>query len=271
MGSPILLRGLDDTGAEPEIDTDVESTFGSGGYAARDTVAPWAHTGPVRGEPALDAEPRSPKGRRTRARLLDAGKAVFERDGFLQARISDIAAEANVSHGAFYHYFESKESLFVEVATVVEAALITLGDAPPHGGRISAIDRVRAANRSYLEAYQKEARIMRVIEEVARYNPDVRQIRETRGHHYAERVEAGIARLQAEGHADPRIDPVYAARALGGMVARFAEYLFVESIPLDLDTGVEQLTVLWSNALGLEERRSKRKLVRPVLVEVSHA
>src|SRR5580698_7583907 len=57
----------------------------------------------------VDVEPRSAKGRRTRARLLEAAKAVFERDGFLAARISDIAAEAEVSHGSFYHYFDSKE------------------------------------------------------------------------------------------------------------------------------------------------------------------
>src|SRR5579872_2358081 len=63
----------------------------------------------------VTTETRSAKGRRTRARLLEAGKAVFERDGFLRARISDISAEAQVSHGSFYHYFDSKESLFQEI------------------------------------------------------------------------------------------------------------------------------------------------------------
>jgi AcrR family transcriptional regulator len=52
--------------------------------------------------------PRSRKGTETRARLLDAAKQVFEEDGFLEARISDIAERANLSHGSFYHYFESK-------------------------------------------------------------------------------------------------------------------------------------------------------------------
>ena len=35
--------------------------------------------------------PRSQKGVRTRARLIDAARVVFERDGFLTARIADIA------------------------------------------------------------------------------------------------------------------------------------------------------------------------------------
>ena len=64
--------------------------------------------------------PRSRKGIETRARLVDAAKEVFERDGFLDARISDIAEKAGLSHGSFYHYFESKEEVFREVAAEVE-------------------------------------------------------------------------------------------------------------------------------------------------------
>ena len=66
--------------------------------------------------PALANEkpsgPRSRKGVETRARLLTAAKEVFERDGFLDARISDIVERAGLSHGSFYHYFESKEEVF---------------------------------------------------------------------------------------------------------------------------------------------------------------
>ena len=126
----------------------------------------------------MDTEPRSAKGRRTRARLLTAGKAVFERDGFLQARITDIAAEAEVSHGSFYHYFDSKESLFREIAEEVEVRLVSMDDIPHQVGHDSGpVDRIRAANRSYLTAYKKEARIMRVIEEVSRYDETVRGVR----------------------------------------------------------------------------------------------
>ena len=67
--------------------------------------------------------PRSRKGVETRARLLAAAKEVFEQDGFLDARISDIAERAGLSHGSFYHYFESKEEVFREVAAEVEQRL----------------------------------------------------------------------------------------------------------------------------------------------------
>ena len=64
--------------------------------------------------------PRSRKGVETRARLVAPAKEIFERDGFLDARISDIAERAGLSHGSFYHYFESKEEVFREVAAEVD-------------------------------------------------------------------------------------------------------------------------------------------------------
>ncbi|MEV5646769.1 TetR/AcrR family transcriptional regulator [Nocardia sp. NPDC052254] len=201
----------------------------------------------------MDAGPRSAKGRRTRARLLEGGKAVFERDGFLQARITDIANEADVSHGAFYHYFDSKESLFREIAEEVEVRLVSMDDIAQDGERRgSAVDRIRAANRSYLLAYRREAKIMRVIEEVSRYDDDVRSIRAKRDDLLGLRLESAVARLQEEGAADPRIDKRYAAMALGGMVARFAEMMFIGGWSYDLDPAVEQLTLLWANSLGLD-------------------
>jgi len=78
-------------------------------------------------EPAGEGEaqngPRSRKGVQTRARLLDAAKEIFEENGFLEARISDIAERAGLSHGAFYHYFDSKEQVFREVAETLDDQL----------------------------------------------------------------------------------------------------------------------------------------------------
>src|SRR6185503_2921760 len=62
---------------------------------------------------------RSSKSARTRERLVEAAKEIFEKDGFLDARISDIAARAGQSHGSFYYYFDSKEEIFREVAAAV--------------------------------------------------------------------------------------------------------------------------------------------------------
>src|SRR5262252_3220991 len=55
-----------------------------------------------------------------REALLVAARHVFARNGLAASRVSDIAAEAQVSQGLVYHYFPNKEALFAEI---VEGAL----------------------------------------------------------------------------------------------------------------------------------------------------
>jgi AcrR family transcriptional regulator len=203
--------------------------------------------------------PRSRKGVETRARLVQAAKTVFERDGFLEARISDIAKQAGLSHGSYYHYFDSKEQLFREVAALQEAQLT----APPEHGPgatptdTSPMERIRTANRRYLERYRDEARIMGVIEQVSRYDEQVNEVRMSRMKHFADRSEAAIRGWQAEGLVDVEVDAAIAADALGAMVARFAELWLVQGYrQYAFDEAVDQLTRLWANALGLRDEPS---------------
>ena len=206
----------------------------------------------------MPAAPRSRKGAETRARLLAAAKQVFEDDGFLEARISDIAERAGLSHGSFYHYFDSKEEVFREVADAQQEALsghavVDSGLLDASGGT-SVWDRLRASNRRYLEDYRDEARIMGVIEQVSRYAPQVQAVRTARQEHYLAKAEESIARLQKVGRADPALDPRLAALALTAMVGRFAELWLVQGgLECSFDEGVDALTTLCVNALGLRD------------------
>ncbi len=194
----------------------------------------------------------------TRARLVDAAKRVFEDHGFLEARISDIAERAGLSHGSFYHYFESKDEVFLEVAVAQEERLSThsvvdsgLLDRSVHA---NVWERVRESNFRYLSDYRDEARIMGVIEEVSRYNDRVRNVRFERFRHYCKRTESAVRRLQAQGLADSGLDAEIAAQALSAMVTRFAELWLVQGlIDCSFEDGVDQLTSLCINSLGLTD------------------
>lgn len=48
----------------------------------------------------------------TRENLLSAGLRVFSRRGYSSTRLEDIAEEADVTRGAIYHHFGSKENLY---------------------------------------------------------------------------------------------------------------------------------------------------------------
>jgi Transcriptional regulator len=51
--------------------------------------------------------------------ILQAALRVFARRGMVATKISDIASEAGMSHGLVYHYFKSKDEIFV---TLVQQA-----------------------------------------------------------------------------------------------------------------------------------------------------
>lgn len=219
----------------------------------------------------LDGEkpngPRSRKGVRTRARLVDAAKLVFEDAGFLEARISDIAERAGLSHGSFYHYFESKEEIFLEVAAAQEETFTR--DSVINSGLLEASpgttvrDRIGASVRSYLEDYRAEARIMGVIEQVSRYHEAVREVRHGRQQHYLAQAAESIHGLQQQGLADAGLDPFIAATALNAMVNRFAEMWLVQGVvDCTFDEGVEALTSLCVNALQLQDRPARRRRIK---------
>lgn len=196
--------------------------------------------------------PRSRKGTQTRARLLAAAKEVFEELGYFDARVSDIAARATLSQGSFYHYFDSKEQIFREVAAAVDDELSEpLGAVLDPSTAGTTDERLRRALRWTLERYRDEARMIGVISQVVRYDEHVSARRTDLHRRDAGRVSDSIRQMQLRGLADTRLDPAVAAHAIGGMVWRFAEAWLVEGfVDCDFDDAVEQLTVLITNALA---------------------
>jgi AcrR family transcriptional regulator len=194
--------------------------------------------------------PPTARGRRSRQALLDAAREVFARDGFADARITDIADAAGAAHGSFYRYFDSKEEIFVallrdlidELRPVWSESADELTD--PY-------ERLLRANRVYLETYRANQPIMIVWEQVATLNEHVEQLRRESNDKFAERIERAIVRWQSDGTADPAIEPKTAASALTGMLSNFAYRWSVREPDFDLDTAAEQLSLLWANALGL--------------------
>jgi AcrR family transcriptional regulator len=208
--------------------------------------------------PEKPSAPKSSKGIRTRERLVEAAKEIFEENGFLNARISDIAERAGQSHGSFYYYFQSKEEIFREVAAAVDQRLFApLQDVILADSTLPASQRIREAMRRHLESYRQEARIMGLIEHVARFDPEVNAMRLARHQRHTEQVANIIRQLQRRKRADPKLDPMIAAAALGSLSFRFAEMWMVHgAINTTLKHAVEQLTVIFMNAVRLKDHES---------------
>ncbi|NMH99078.1 TetR/AcrR family transcriptional regulator [Pseudonocardia acidicola] len=197
------------------------------------------------------------RARRTRALLLASAREVFERDGYVNARVADIAALAGVSHGTFYTYFSSRREVFRAVLSEVRADLndalaVPLGDA---GGRPDAatdfVRRVELSNRAFIQAYRRNRRMMALYEQAATIDPEVRAFRVEDRRAHVDRIARSIRRLQAAGLVDRSLDPRTAAAALASMVSNFCFHWLAMGEPFDDELGTTTLTRLWVRSLGL--------------------
>ncbi len=222
---------------------------------------------------AAKAAVATERGRRTRARLVEAAHRVFEHDGFLNARITDIARTANVAHGTFYTYFPSKEAIFQEVITEVRDDLLA-SEHPARTGRgqggAGPIERIEAANRTYLAGYRRNAKLLGLLEQVSTFNDDFRQMRLDMRRPFLIRAAQSIKGWQAEGRADPDLDPWYAASALCNMVDRFAYTWLVLGEYFEEDQAVETLTRLWVQAIQLRPAQAQPAHMQPAQVQPAH-
>ena len=59
---------------------------------------------------------------KTLKKILEAGKKEFLQKGFILASLRNIVRNAEVTTGAFYGYFKSKEELFDYLVSIYESA-----------------------------------------------------------------------------------------------------------------------------------------------------
>lgn len=195
--------------------------------------------------------PTTARGLRTRTALVEAARKVFERDGYLEARLTDITAEAKCSTGSFYTYFTSKEEILQAVIEAAQNDMLNPG--MPRLSEEEALPQavIRASNLAYFKAYKRNAKLMLILEQVAAIDPKFREVRRRRSQAFAQRNARSIASLQERGLADRSLDPVPTSRALSAMVSRMAYYTFCLGDDATIEQLVEVSTRLWANALQL--------------------
>ncbi|MFC9670752.1 MULTISPECIES: TetR/AcrR family transcriptional regulator [unclassified Streptomyces] len=201
--------------------------------------------------------PRSARGVRTRNALITAAREVFERDGYLDARITDISKAAHVASGSFYTYFNSKEEIFQALVEQVQEEMLH-----PHLRERTGITDTRklidASNREYLRAYKKNARLMALFEQVAQIDEKFMALRIERGNAFARRNAKLIQALQESGEADTSLDPLVTAHALSVMVSRMAYMVFVLGQRIPFERLVTTLNKIWENGLQLTASEPER-------------
>jgi AcrR family transcriptional regulator len=92
---------------------------------------------------------------RTRQSLIRSAAEVFERHGYVQARLSDICANAGVSVGALHFHFESKAALAstVEASAAVVLRQTAMGAQDPG---MNALQRLISTSQALAEQISRD-------------------------------------------------------------------------------------------------------------------
>ena len=101
---------------------------------------------------------------RTRAAIVEAGLACFDRHGIAGTTLQDIAREAGVTKGAVYHHFDGKRAILHELREQV--AIPLLDDADAHLLRrdeCPALERIERFMLAALDGIERDARKRRAL------------------------------------------------------------------------------------------------------------
>ncbi|MFV0309779.1 MAG: TetR/AcrR family transcriptional regulator [Desertimonas sp.] len=209
-------------------------------------------------EPPPERDPlTSRKGRVTRESLMVAARRVFERDGFLAARVADITKAAAVSHGTFYNYFDSRLDVFHQLMRQLHDDLIVAMRNAGGGGRSSAFVRIRNGNRAFVDFYRDNARFIAVLEQMATVDAHLARLRLDLRDRFVTANHRMMVELQAAGLADRRLDPFATGTALVSMVERMSFTWFVLGVPAPPEAA-DRLSLVWARAIRLPLRGVRR-------------
>jgi len=171
-----------------------------------------------------DAEPaagsRKAQAAQTEAALKDAARRVFARSGYLDAKITDITAEAGRSVGSFYKHFDGKEELLQALLTDWTAQAGAQLAGHEAGDDLSEEPALRARVAVYWHTYRAHLPEIRALGQAALVNPVfAEQVARTR-HAELQRMREHLERLAAAGFDLPG-DPAVLASAFNALLEGF--------------------------------------------------
>ena len=171
---------------------------------------------PERWAATIAAHASRAHGRRTLAKLLDAGLAELTAHGYHGARMARIARRAGTAHGTIYVYFSSKDDLLAAVHAEVDAELqpALLSLAPLRPGP-EGYAEIRGWMVGVCDVFQRHGAVMQAVaealsdEEASEAGQAALRSLGRTSSHIAERIRATGA---------PGLDPVIASLCIYALI-----------------------------------------------------
>jgi AcrR family transcriptional regulator len=206
-------------------------------------------------------EPKTPKGYRTQAKIMSAGRTVMARHGFLNSRIQDVATEAGCALGTVYTYFDDKADLLAALLQEVFPEMLEVSRRSVHRGDASTV--LYGIVHDYLSVYRRHRDLFELLAEATATDSRFRAYWFTVRGEFVVTMVKGFQTAQQSGELDLPGDPVLWASAIGGLVHNFAAVWYGmggerhDGIPfrdeVSVDEAAELLTRITLRSLFLQD------------------
>ena len=183
------------------------------------------------------------KNRDKHKRIINAATKIFAQKGFFQAKVADIAKEAQVADGTIYLYFENKDdiliSLFEEqmnrVLEDMKTQVLKEEDA------VKKIEKFAFNHLKLVELNKNVAEIIQV--ELRQSSKFMKEYKNEKFHEYLNLIGDIIKEGQGEGLFKADIIPGIAKRAFFGALDEMSRFWVLSSRKkYDIETAAKQIS-----------------------------
>jgi TetR/AcrR family fatty acid metabolism transcriptional regulator len=183
-------------------------------------------------------------------RIINAATKVFAKKGFFQAKVSDIAKEAQVADGTIYLYFDNKDdiliSLFEEQMQVVLENMID--QISEEKDAIKKIERFALTHLKLIELNKNMAEIIQV--ELRQSSKFMKEYKNEKFMRYLNLIGDVIKEGQEKGIFKKDIIPDIAKRAFFGALDEMSRFWVLSSHKkYDIETAAKQISEYFLNGL----------------------
>lgn len=188
-----------------------------------------------------------------RDRILEAAIRVFAKEGFYNAKVSQIAEAAGVADGTIYLYFKSKDDLLINLfEDRMEAVNANLREAID--SESSAVARLKRIVKLHLELVEQNRDMAEVISvELRQSSKFIREYSNPKFGEFLRTIAGAVVEGQRNGELRTGIDPYIFARALFGALDEIALAWLVKhpgsKASIELPRAAEQLGDLFIDGL----------------------
>jgi AcrR family transcriptional regulator len=146
------------------------------------------------------------KSKKTINSILEAARLLFVKSNYADVTITELASQANVSTGAMYHHFSSKEDIYLQMMHQVLDEIRDVLETSIESVDGSCRDRLRQSVLTFLELPETYLGVLRLVRRDINIfeNP----VRTDLIHAYQETIPEQVEAILREGMANGEIQPV---------------------------------------------------------------